>query len=64
MAKFIELTVSTSHECAELVADVMWNFTDLGVAVSDIQDVIDLEKTGISRCFDDKCIYPFFRLQW
>ena len=57
MAKFIELTVSTSHECAELVADVMWNYTDLGVAVSDIQDVIDLEKTGKAWDYADQSIY-------
>ena len=57
MAKFIELTVSTSHECAELVSDVMWNYTDFGVAVSDIQDVIDLERNGKSWDYADDAIY-------
>ncbi len=57
MAKFIELTVSTSHECAELVSDIMWNYTDLGVAVSDIQDVIDLECNGKSWDYADESIY-------
>ena len=57
MAKFIELTVNTSHECSELVSDVMWNYTDLGVAVSDIQDVIDLEKSGKAWDYADEKIY-------
>ena len=57
MAEFIELTVNTSHECAELVSDVLWNYTDLGVAVSDIQDVIDLERTGKAWDYADESIY-------
>lgn len=40
--KFIELTVSTSSEAQELVADIMWNYTNYGVAISDVKDVVEL----------------------
>lgn len=42
--EYIELTVSTSTEGSELVADVAWNYTDLGVAICDVNDVIELSK--------------------
>lgn len=40
--KFIELTVSTTTEAQELVADIMWNYTNYGVAISDVKDVAEL----------------------
>lgn len=42
--KFIELTVHTSTEASELVADAMWNFTPHGVTVCDANDVIALQR--------------------
>jgi len=42
--KFIELTVHTTTEGSELIADVMWNYTPHGVAVCDVADVIALQK--------------------
>ena len=47
--KFIELTVHTTSEASELVADVMWEFTEGGVAVSDAADVAALigGKSGV-----------------
>ena len=47
--KYIELTVHTTSEASELVADILWNYTEGGVAVSDISDVIALQegKSGI-----------------
>ena len=47
--KFIELTVHTTSEASELVADVMWQYTEGGVAVSDAKDVVALIKgdTGV-----------------
>ncbi len=47
--KYIELTVHTTTEASELVADILWNYTEGGVAVSDIADVIALQegKTGV-----------------
>ncbi len=47
--KYIELTVRTTSEASELVADVLWDYTEGGVAVSDYADVVALQtgKTGI-----------------
>ena len=42
--KFIELTVHTTTEASELIADVMWEVTPHGVAVSDLADVVALQK--------------------
>ena len=57
MNKFWELTVSTTHEGSELVSDLLWQRTDLGVAISDIQDVIDLERSGRAWDYADESIY-------
>ena len=46
MAQYIELTVYTTHEASEVISDLLWNYTDSGVVVNDIQDVIDLSKSG------------------
>lgn len=40
--KFIELTISTTTEAQELVADVAWNYSEYGVAISDVKDVTEL----------------------
>ena len=40
--KYKEFTVTTTDEAEELVADIFWNYTDFGVAVSAIKDVIEL----------------------
>lgn len=47
--KYVELTVHTTSEASELVADVMWEFTEGGVAVSDAKDVVALIRgdTGV-----------------
>ncbi len=42
--KYIELTVHTTTEAAELIADVMWEYTPHGVAVSDAADIIALQR--------------------
>lgn len=42
--KLIELTVHTTTEASELVADVMWSYADGGVTVCDVNDVIALQK--------------------
>ncbi len=41
--KYIELTVHTTTEASELVADVLWGYTEGGVAVSDVSDVVALQ---------------------
>lgn len=43
--KYTELTVSTTTLGSELVADVMWNYTDVGVAINDVNDIIELSKS-------------------
>lgn len=47
--KYIELTIRTTSEASELVADILWNYTEGGVAVSDYADVIALQRgeTGV-----------------
>ena len=45
--KFIELTVHTSTEGSELIADVMWRYTNYGVAISDVKDVIALQNDKV-----------------
>ena len=57
MAKFIELTVSTTHLGGELVSDALWNYTDLGVVISDIEDVIELAKTGRAWDYADESVF-------
>lgn len=42
--KFIELTVHTSTEASELVADAMWEHSPHGVTVCDANDIIALQK--------------------
>lgn len=42
--KYIELTVRTTTEGSELVADVMWNYTTHGVTVCDVNDIIALQR--------------------
>ncbi len=41
--KFTELTIHTTSEASELVADIMWRYTNYGVAISDVKDVIALQ---------------------
>ena len=40
--KFIEFTISTTGEASELVSDILWNYTNYGVAICDVNDVIEL----------------------
>ena len=42
--KFTELTIHTTSEGSELVADVLWRYTNYGVTISDVKDVIALQR--------------------
>ena len=42
--KFTEITVHTASGASELVADVLWRYTNYGVAISDVKDVIALQR--------------------
>lgn len=56
MSKFIELTVTTTHEGAELVSDMLWNYTDAGVVINDIEDVIELSRSGRAWDYADDSV--------
>ena len=57
MENYVELTVKTSHEASELVSDILSEYSDGGVFVSDVQDVLDLEKSGRAWDYADDNIY-------
>jgi len=42
--KFTELTIHTTSEGSEIIADVLWGYTNYGVAISDVKDVIALQQ--------------------
>ena len=41
---FTELTINTTTEGSELIADILWRYTNYGVAISDVKDVIALQE--------------------
>lgn len=45
--KFTEITVHTSTEGSELIADIMWRYSSYGVAISDVKDVIALQNDKV-----------------
>ena len=53
MANYIEYTVYTTHNGADLISDVLWGYTDSGVVIFDVQDALDLEKSGKSWDYID-----------
>ncbi|MBQ8426628.1 MAG: 50S ribosomal protein L11 methyltransferase [Clostridia bacterium] len=57
MNKFIELTINTTHAGGELVSDVLWGYTDSGVVISDIEDVIQLARDGRAWDYADESIF-------
>ena len=45
--KFTELTIRTTTEGSELIADILWRYTNYGVAISDVKDVIALQQNKV-----------------
>lgn len=45
--KFTELTIHTTTEASELIADILWRYTNYGVAISDVKDVIALQSNKV-----------------
>ena len=45
--KFTEFTVHTTTEGSELVADILWRYSNYGVAISDVKDVIALQRDKV-----------------
>jgi len=42
--KFTELTIHTTTEGSELVSDILWNYTNYGVTICDVNDIIELQR--------------------
>lgn len=57
MNKFIELTISTTHLGSELISDLLWEYTDLGVVINDVEDVIALARDGRAWDYADENIF-------
>lgn len=45
--KFTEVTVHTTSEGSELIADILWRYSNYGVAISDVKDVIALQRDKV-----------------
>lgn len=50
--KYIELTIHTTSEASEIIADVMWNYTDFGVTICDKNDIIALQTAKETTFWD------------
>ena len=57
MNNFVELTVKTTHIGSELVSDLLWQYTENGVVISDVQDVIQLARDGRAWDYADESIF-------
>lgn len=57
MNNFIELTISTTHIGAEIISDVLWEYTDSGVVINDVEDVIALARDGRAWDYADEGIF-------
>ncbi|MBP5467534.1 MAG: 50S ribosomal protein L11 methyltransferase [Clostridia bacterium] len=57
MKDYIEISVKTTHLGSELVADALSEFSEGGVSVSDVQDVIDLENSGKNWDYAEESVY-------
>ena len=57
MNNFIELTISTTHIGGDIISDLLWEYTDSGVVISDIEDVIALAKDGRAWDYADSSIF-------
>ncbi len=50
--KYTELTIHTTTEASEIVADIMWGYTDFGVTICDVNDIIALQKSKDTMYWD------------
>ncbi len=50
--KYTELTLHTTTEASEIVADIMWNYTSFGVTICDVNDIIALQKNKDTMYWD------------
>ncbi len=57
MKKYIELTISSTHLGSEIISDMLWEYTESGVVISDIEDVIELAKDKRAWDYADEKIF-------
>ena len=57
MNNFVEFTITTTHIGSEIISDLLWQYTDSGVVISDVQDVIDLANDGRAWDYADESIF-------
>ncbi len=50
--KYVELTIHTTTEASEIIADVMWGYTDFGVTICDRADIIALLTSKTTTFWD------------
>ncbi len=50
--KYTELTIHTTSEGSEIIADIMWNYTDFGVTICDKNDIIALQTAKETTFWD------------
>ena len=46
------MTVHTTPEASEIIADIMWNYTNYGVSICDVNDIIALQKSKDTMYWD------------
>ena len=57
MENYLELTVYTTHIGSEIISDLLWNYTQDGVAIFDVEDVIQLAREGKSWDYADESVF-------
>ena len=50
--KYTELTIHTTSEASEIIADIMWGYTDFGVTICDKNDIIALQTAKETTFWD------------
>ena len=50
--QYIELTIHTTTEGSEIIADIMWGYSDFGVTICDKNDIIALQTSKESTYWD------------
>ncbi len=57
MANFLEITVNTTHIGGEIVSDILWNYSDTGVVVLDVEDALNFAKTDKTYDYIDEKVF-------
>ena len=50
--KYTELTIHTTTDASEIIADIMWGYTDFGVTICDVADIVALQKSKDTQYWD------------